>query len=185
MRRTGMCVLLAGLLVASSGGPAAAQESPAAKSARKRLKQKITIELKETGTKAFLDEIKREMDQPVSFKIDNASGVSNNSKMTLTAKDQPVEKVLNDLADKYDFGWFVVSNPKDRYDGWVVIRRSKEKERGYEAGKGPKGATKDARLQLPGEPNRTAAFAPLPDRRFVRVGVSGSVSRFRVNGLVR
>jgi hypothetical protein len=128
------------LFLAAMPAPAQAQgeESPAAIAARKKLKQKITLELKDTGFKDLTEEIKRELDKPISFKIDNTSGISNNSKVSFTCKEKAVEDILNELADKYEFGWYVVSNPKDRYDGWVLIRKFKEKERGYEAGKEPK-----------------------------------------------
>ncbi|MCI0642995.1 MAG: hypothetical protein L0Y72_10870 [Gemmataceae bacterium] len=126
------------MLLVAAAGVALAQESPAAKSARKRLQQKIAeVEWKNTGTKPIFDDLKREMDMPVSFKIDNASGVSNNTKLTYSAKNKTVEEILNGLCDKGEFGWYVLSNPKDRYDGWVIIRKHKEKERGYEGGKKP------------------------------------------------
>jgi hypothetical protein len=185
MHRTLIMALFTGILFLVHPPAALAQETPTAKATRQRLKQKITIELKEIGTKAFFDEIKREMDKPVSFKIDNTTGISNNTKMTLIAKDQTVEKILNDLMDKYDFGWFVMSSAKDRYDGWIVIRKSKEKERGYEAGKGPKAGGNQTRLLPPPEPNRTLQAAPSPSRRYVRLGVSGSGTRFRIIGVVR
>lgn len=119
--------------------PVLGQDSDAAKTTRKKLQQKVTIELKEIGTKAFLEDVNRELDKAINFKIDNASGVSNNSKMTYKGKDVTVEKMLNDLCDKYDFGYVVVSNPSNnKVDGSVLLRKStKGKERGYEAGKEP------------------------------------------------
>lgn len=118
-------------------GQAAAQESGAAQATRKKLQQKVSIEAKEVGFKDFLGDLKNEMDKPVNFKINNAAGVSNNMKVSFKGKDVAVEKVLNDLADKYDFGWYVISNASNnKVDGWVEIRKSKE--RGYEPGKEPK-----------------------------------------------
>jgi hypothetical protein len=130
-----ICATTAGVNLALAGG----EETPSAQAARKKLKQKISIEEKDIGFKQMLDTIKSEMgDKYVSFKIDNISGISNNSKVSYTAKDKSVEEILNELADRYDFGWFVVSNSKDRNDGFVMVRKAKEKERGYEAGKEPK-----------------------------------------------
>jgi hypothetical protein len=122
---------------------ATAQESKAAMTTRKKLQQKVTLDFKDVGTKDVFDDIKREMDKPCNFKIDNKTGVSNNTKLTYKCKDTTVEKVLNDLSDKYDFGWVVISNEgNNKVDGWVIIRKSdKGKERGYEAGKEPKGKT--------------------------------------------
>ena len=57
------------------------------------------------------------------------------------AKDKTVEEILNEISDKGEFGWFVVSNASNnKEDGKVIIRKNtKGKERGYEAGKEPKG----------------------------------------------
>ena len=122
---------------------ASAQESKAAQATRMKLKQKVTVEWKETGTKQIFDELKGEMEKPVNFKVNNASGVSNNTKLTYKAKDKTVEQILNELSDKGDFGWIVISNAaNNKVDGWVEIRKSsKGKERGYEAGKEPKSGT--------------------------------------------
>jgi hypothetical protein len=129
-----VAVLVCGLALTV---PAAAQESQAAQTTRKKLQQKITMDAKEVGLKDFLEDVKGEMGKPVNFKINNASGVSNNMKVTFKGKDVPVEKILNDMADKYDFGWHVISNASNnKVDGWVEIRKSKE--RGYEPGKEPK-----------------------------------------------
>jgi hypothetical protein len=142
MRRlagVGLVAVLCMTSVASDFARAGGDETPSAIAARKKLKQKITIEAKDVPFKALTDDIKREMDKPVSFKIDNTSGISNNTKLSYTCKDKTVEEVLNELADKYDFGWYVVSNVKDREDGWIKIRKFKDnKERGYEYGKEPK-----------------------------------------------
>src|SRR5258708_3501505 len=129
-----VCVATVGTSLAVPGG----DETPSAKATRKKLKQKIAVDEKEIGFKAMLDVIKGEMDKPVSFKIDNMSGISNNSKVSYSAKDKSVEDMLNELSDKYEFGWYVVSNAKDRNDGWVMVRKFKDKERGYESGKEPK-----------------------------------------------
>lgn len=119
---------------------ASAQDSNSAKTTRKKLQQKISVEFKEERTKDVFDQVFGEMDKAPRFKIDNASGVSNNSKLSYKCKDKSVEKVLNELCDKLDCGWYVVSNAaNNKVDGTVVIRKStKGKERGYEAGKEPK-----------------------------------------------
>jgi hypothetical protein len=119
-----------------------AQESKAAKSTREKLKQEIAeIDLKEIGTKAFFEAVNQELDKSINIKIDNTSGISNNTKLSYKAKNITVEKLLNEVSDKYEFGWVVISNVENnKIDGWVIIRKSdKGKERGYEFGKGPKG----------------------------------------------
>ncbi len=141
------------LLAVGWSGQLAAQESKAAATTRKNLKQKVTLSAKEVGLKNFLEsDLNGELDKPLRFKIDNASGVSNNMKVSFAGKNVTVEKILNELADKYDFGYYVISNPgNNTLDGKIVIRKnSKGKERGYEAGK---------------EPKKGASLVPLPNRR--------------------
>jgi hypothetical protein len=133
-----MALLTAYLLLGAVPG-VTAQDTPAAKATRKKLQTKISVDYKEVGTKEVFDDIKREMDNKVSFKIDNVSGISNNAKLTYKANEQTLEKILNDLSDRGDFGYVVISKANDRYDGWILIRKAKSKERGYEAGKEPKG----------------------------------------------
>ncbi len=137
-----LSLIIVGLAVV--GGPALAQESKAAVATRQKLKQVIAeLDSKDIGTKAFFEDVNRELDKPLNFRIDNASGVSNNTKLTFKGKKITVEKLLNDLSDKYEFGWVVISSPgNNKIDGSVVIRKSdKGKERGYEAGKAPKEKT--------------------------------------------
>lgn len=161
-----LCLVLA--LVAAVGGAETAlaqQETPSAKGTRKMLQKVIDVDQKEVGTKDFLSDITSDLDNRVKFIIDNASGVSNNTKMSYKAKGVTVEKMLNDLADKYDWGWYVVSNEgNNKVDGKVMIRKNtKVKERGYEAGKEPK---KTSSLEIDrvfpelGYPAEVAATSP-------------------------
>jgi hypothetical protein len=141
MRRlviVGLVAVLGVAFLRSEWARAGDDETPLAIAARKKLQQKITLDAKEVGFKALTEDIKREMDKPPFFKIDNTTGISNNTKLSYSCKDKTVEQVLNELADKYEFGWYVVSNPKDKNDGFVMIRKHKDKERGYESGKEPK-----------------------------------------------
>jgi hypothetical protein len=145
-------LLIASVFIVALAGRAAAQESKAAATTRKNLQQKVTLAVKEIGLKNFLEsELNGELEKPLRFKIDNASGVSNNMKVSFTGKSVTVEKTLNELADKYDFGYYVISNAgNNTVDGKIMIRKSsKGKERGYEAGKEPK---KGAMLDT-GEPS--------------------------------
>lgn len=147
MRRLfGVVVVVAGIALLAVAAVSQAQESPAAKATRDRLKKIILdeVEWKEIPTRDVFNDLKNESNNKVSFKIDTANGMSMNSRLSYKGKKVSLEKVLNDLSDKYDFGWIVYSNPKDkndRYNGWVILRKGKGKERGYEAGKEPKGKT--------------------------------------------
>jgi hypothetical protein len=153
-------VAVASLAVALGvAGRAAAQDTPAAKATRERLKKIILDDLdyKEEMTRIIFDDLKRESDNKVSFKIDTTTGMSMNTRLTYKAKNVSLEKVLNDLSDKNGFGWFVYSNPKDpndRYNGWVVLRKADKKERGYPAGKEPKETKEEKKTsRLDANPN--------------------------------
>ena len=117
--------------------------------------QKITVEFKDERTQDVFKTIENEPDKPLKIKIDNVSGISNNTKVTYKAKDKTIEDVLNELSDKLECGWVVISNvSNNKVDGWVVIRKNtKGKERGYEAGKEPK---KTSVLRRCGRPWRMA-----------------------------
>src|SRR5262245_27172555 len=140
MRRLiGIAVVLAACAAGPGRAAAQEQDTPAAAATRKKLKTRISVDFKEVRIKDAVDELKREFDGRLGIKIDNVSGISNNSKVSLVAKDQTLEQILNALSDKYEFGYYVVSNAKDRNDGFIILRKSKYKERGYEEGKGPPG----------------------------------------------
>ena len=140
MTRLLKLALVVGTLIALSG-LAMAKDSKAATATRKKLQQKVGVNEKEVGLKSFIEDLfKNTVEHEIRFKIDNANGLSNNMKVSYSGKDVTVEKLLNDLSDKFDFGWYVYSDAgNNKEDGKVVIRRiSKGKERGYEAGKEPK-----------------------------------------------
>jgi hypothetical protein len=152
---------------------ATSQESKAAKSTREKLKQVIAeFEAKDVGTKAFFEDVNREVEKTIRFTIDGTTGISNNTKLTFKAKKVTVEKLLNDLSDKYEFGWFVLSNEgNNKTDGSVIIRKTdKGKERGYEAGKAPKKdkTSRQSSPQLPREPAALTQFLRSPEAIFVR-----------------
>jgi hypothetical protein len=58
-----------------------------------------------------------------------------NQKITYTAKDRPLEQVLNGIFTKVGLGYYVLSKEKDRYDGWVILKPGQE--RGYPGGQEP------------------------------------------------
>ena len=166
-----LAVLAGGLLAPTVSAQA---ESKSAEATRKKLQQKIEkYEAKDVGTKDFLTDIlKNEIDNEIRFIVDNGSGVSNNSKLSMKVKDMTVEQVLNEFSDKMDCGWFVESNVgNNRRDGQIVIRKSsKGKERGYEFGKEPKkkaAAPVEERRERPAGPIVEAArnYAELTAKR--------------------
>jgi hypothetical protein len=158
VRRSALTLTLALAALAGFALHAGAQETPSAKATRKRLQEKISIDLADVRLKDALDDLKRELSKPLSFKIDNVSGISNNMKVTYAAKDKTLAQILNDLCDKYDIGYVVQSKTNDRYDGWVILRKGKGKERGYEAGQEPKKGDGSVRRGV-GPPARAAVVA--------------------------
>ena len=127
-------------MVLASAAALLAQDSQAAKTTRKKLQQKISVEFKDVRTADIFNDIFNEMDKAPKHKIDTANGLSLNTKWSFKAKDKTVEQVLNEVCDKIDCGWYVVSNAaNNKEDGSIKIRKLlKGKERGYETGKEPK-----------------------------------------------
>lgn len=133
MRRYLLTPLLLALLVPALHAADTANSDKAA-STRAKLKSKVNIEEeKDARLRDILDELKDAAE--VHFRPDTKGGVNLNTKITWKAKDKPLEAVLNDICDKADLGWYVISNKADAYYG--SIRITKGKERGYEAGKEP------------------------------------------------
>jgi hypothetical protein len=144
-RFVAMCVLAVVLAQAAS-----AQESKAAKSTRDKLKQKGAVDAKEQGTKSIFDELLGEADKPIRFQIKNETGISNNTKLTFKMKGT-LEEILNAMSDKFDFGWYVVSNEgNNKVDGLVIIRKNSDgKERGFEFKKKKAAAPASPRDEAP------------------------------------
>jgi TolA-binding protein len=136
-------LLLLGLLLIANPSWLVAKDvkdSPAAAATRKKLKAKISVDYKDVSLKDVMEDLKQKVkdatDMDLSIQLDNAGGVSNNSTITFTAKDQPVEQILNMMFKNNGLGYIVVSKEyktyKGRYDGWLLI--VKGKERGYPEG---------------------------------------------------
>jgi len=125
---------MAALCIAPRG--VRADDTPKAAAARKVLKTaKLSVEWKEELIKEIMEELK-EKAPGFRYRLDGKGGVSGNTKLSYTGKNQTVEEILNGLFNKTDYGYFVVSGQKNAYDGSVMI--TKGGERGYEKGKEPK-----------------------------------------------
>jgi hypothetical protein len=112
------------------------EDTPRAAAMRKILKtKKISVEWKDERMQDIMDELK-EKAPGFKYLLDSKGGVSQNTKLSYTGKDQTVEEVLNGLFTKTDFGYFVITVKNNAYDGLVKI--TKGGERGYEKGKEPK-----------------------------------------------
>lgn len=138
MSRTLLCSLVALCLFTVSlavAGQAADKDTAKAAATRKKLKQKVTVNFKETLFRDVVDEIKDQV-SGIGIRLDNKGGVSNNKKLTYSAKDKPLEEVLNEMLGKEGLGWYVISKQNDAYDGTIWIKQGKE--RGYPVGQEPK-----------------------------------------------
>jgi hypothetical protein len=111
------------------------KDSPAAASTRKKLKKKVTVEYKDTRLREVAADLQRQFDNKLSIKLDNEGGVSNNLTITYSAKDKALEVILDEMFAKNQLGYVVVSDPKDRRDGFIIIKKGKQ--RGYEKGDEP------------------------------------------------
>jgi hypothetical protein len=112
------------------------KDTPSAAKTRKTLQKKIEeVNWDEVGLKVALEELQQLLDDTVRIKIDPNAGISGNYKITYKAKDKTLAKILDDLCDKNEWGYYVVSDKKDRRDGFIILNKSKW--RGIE-GKEPK-----------------------------------------------
>ncbi|MFO0809280.1 MAG: hypothetical protein U0746_11690 [Gemmataceae bacterium] len=120
---------------------AADKDTSAATNTRtKLLKAKVTVDFKDEMLDECLKEISRQTDEAGLGKLGATYdiGVSKNQRLTFTAKDKPVEDVLDGMLKKNGLGYIVVSKDKDRYDGWLKVTRGDE--RGWPKGQEPKDA---------------------------------------------
>ncbi|MFN4260217.1 MAG: tetratricopeptide repeat protein [Gemmataceae bacterium] len=120
----------------------APKDTPAAAATRKKLKVKLSVDYKETRLADIVMDLKEKIEDVtgmnISFHLDNPGGVSNNQTITFAAQNMPVEEILNEMFEKAALGYIVASGKfknSDRYDGWVII--TKGKERGYPEGQEP------------------------------------------------
>jgi hypothetical protein len=108
------------------GGIRADENTPAAAKTRKLLKEKVTVEFKDTRLADAVDELK---DQVNGLKIllDTKGGVSRNQAVNYTGKDVTVAEALDGMFKKNDLGYIVISKKANAYDGVVLIRKGRER----------------------------------------------------------
>lgn len=114
----------------------AAADTPKAAAARQKLKNKVTVEFKDTYLKDVVEELQDQV-SGLRFRLDTKGGVSMNRKITYKAADKPLADVLDEMFKNEGLGYVVISKEKDAYDGTILIKQGKE--RGYPEGEGPKG----------------------------------------------
>lgn len=115
----------------------AAKDTQGAAATRKKLQTKINVDFKDTRLVDCTKELKQLLEDAgggsISFQF--ALGVSMNLTVTYAAKEQTVADILDGMFQKNGLGYVVISQEKDRYDGWVQIKQGKE--RGYPLGTTP------------------------------------------------
>ncbi len=174
--RIPLLALCGSIFVAGFGSSAepAKDTSAAAFLRTKKLKGKVTVELKNAPLKDILLDISNQLQDlklgPISAAYD--TGISGNTKATLEVKNVPAEEALDALFKSMDLGYIVVSKDKDRQDGWIKI--VKGNARGWEPGTEPKDAPKpktedkpevkkpdDKKPETPEDPDEKAAQTKL------------------------
>lgn len=123
----------------------------AANTRDKKLKVKVTVEFKDEMLSECLKEISRQIEESGLNRMSVAydTGVSQNQRLTFAAKDMAVEDVLDGMLKKNSLGYIIVSNAKDRQDGYLKITRGNE--RGWPKGHEPKDAKTKASAAKPKE----------------------------------
>lgn len=121
-------VCLAGLAADDKG-----DDTPKAAKARQILKQKISIDFKDTRLEDALDEIKEQV-KGLVFRLDAKGGVSRNQTLTYKADNKSIEEILDGMFKKNGLGYVVISGRNNAYDGSILIKQGKE--RGYPLGAG-------------------------------------------------
>jgi hypothetical protein len=119
-------VLAALLCICPAGVRAAGEDTPAAARTRKLLKEKVTVDFKDTRLEDAIDEIK---DQVKGLKVllDTKGGVSRNITLTYEGKDVTVAEALDGMFKKNGLGYIVISERNNAYDGAVLVRQGKER----------------------------------------------------------
>jgi hypothetical protein len=134
-------LVLTVLVVACWVGNVPAADTPSAAVTRtKKLKVKVTVDFDDLFLKDCMAELKKQIEDAGagSLSVRYDLGVSMNQRCTAKGKAKTVEDVLDLMFKKIGLGYIVVSNDKDRTDGWLLIKVGKE--RGYKEGEEPKTA---------------------------------------------
>jgi len=128
-------LVAASLLLVVCAVQVRAEDTPKAAKTRELLKKKVDADWKDTPLKDVIADLKDQV-KTLSIQLDLKGGVSGNRKMTLSAKGITVEEALAKILKTEGWGYIVISNTGNAYDGSVMIRVGEE--RGYEKGTEPK-----------------------------------------------
>jgi hypothetical protein len=194
-------LVLAGTIITICGLTLWAADKPpkdtfAAAATRKKLETAISVEFDETRledvAKEIAEKVKDATGRELSFKLDNVGGISNNYKLTYNAEKKPVTVILDELFKPHDMGYIVISDKyktyNNRYDGWVLI--VKGKERGYPEGVNPTAAEDPKDKADPGkdkpvvkeDPNKDKPPVENPDKDEMMAATRLKLARLLANG---
>src|SRR5262249_18730586 len=112
-------LLVSGFLAVTAADPVP-EDTPKAAATRKKLKEKVSLNWKDTAFRDVVQDMKDEF--KVSIIADTKSGVTLNKQITYSCKDKPAEEALDELLGKTGWGWYVKSQKNDAYDGVVYIK---------------------------------------------------------------
>jgi len=149
-------LVLGAFFLAATTATAAEKDTPAAANTRgKKLSTKISADFQDQFLKECFAEISRQLQDAGagSLSVRYDVGVSMNQRVTYSAKDETLEKVLDGMLKKNGLGFIVVSKAGDRYDGWLLIKQGNE--RGYAVTDEPK--TKAAGKETTKAPSKSKA----------------------------
>ncbi len=130
MRRTAaLSILLLGFFAVMPGKAQTAKESALSAKTRDRLKEKISLDMKNEMLRDVLKEISGALTDLKKGALSNYpdQGVSLNSRITVKAKDKSVEEILDEALKPLDLGYVIVSKPGDRYDGWLLLKKGSQR----------------------------------------------------------
>jgi hypothetical protein len=101
-------------------------DTPLAAATRKKLKEKVTCDYKDTRLEDVVDDLKEQI-KGLRMQLDSKGGVSRNMTFTFACKDKPLDEALDELLKKTDLGYIIISKKGNAYDGSIQIRKGKER----------------------------------------------------------
>jgi TolA-binding protein len=146
-------MLALGMVVVLGAGLASADDTPKAAETRKKLSNKIDVDFNDTTLQDVIDELKEKV-PALGIRLDVTGGVSRNIKITYKAKQKSLADVLDGMFQKNGYGFVVISNEKNAYDGNIFVKQGKE--RGYAVGEEPSKTEVKAKTETPGKTTKKA-----------------------------
>lgn len=130
MRQTLLAMVVAALCGVATMAQDKEKDTPSAANTRtKKLQVKVTVNFKDDFLKSALDEINDKIEEAggQKFSFKNDTGVSLNQRVTFKGDKVTVAEALDGMFKKNGLGYIIISKPKDRYDGWLLIKQGDER----------------------------------------------------------